>query len=134
MTDVERELAVKLAGHPKWKWMIGILADDGNRVLAIGDGGRVLISEISGMAHVWQEPSEMPAPFLSDPATHGCLIEMLDAAALPDRIDAIAPVAGGWRVDTMREGRILPKHHHGSTRGEALARALLSVWSEPETA
>lgn len=63
-------------------------------------------------------------PDLSDPATGGILLAMLDAATGHD-MHAVPLYAGGWQV-SVTDGPAAGEHA-GPSLGEACARALIAI-------
>jgi hypothetical protein len=116
MTDVELELARKLAAHPKWRFMRGMWA------LGVTDGVRDHCDHIAedDREAARMSPSDY-VPDLSDPATQGCLWAMLcESPKLFERT-----IGGKIACHTL--GSV---EEWTGSRGEALARALLAAWGE----
>jgi len=102
MTPDQIALAQRLVACPQWRWMAGMFDVDGNRFGWNTFNRQVeACTEDSEGAARWTEPCSTPD--LTDPATAGCLLAMLDGVA-------------------RRDG--------GDTFGEAVARALLAIWQE----
>jgi hypothetical protein len=140
MTETELELARRLVAHRRWTWMAGM------RVLAsAGHNGKVRIiscdewytHECDTQKSEWTLPccpddsDEVSAadyaPDLSDPATQGCLWAMLRETGRRFEV-----WAEEWGTHCVTFGQPFPacRKANGDTLGEALARALLSVWGE----
>lgn len=123
MTPAQRDLAVKLAAHPAFKWGAGMLAIGPSgeliRVLGVGfgvdDNGSMV-----GDAIAESLLNTGDVPDLSDPPTCGCLLAMLPCGWV-----LTYPVGGQRAVVTVG--------HHPTAApdiGSAVALALLSTWSE----
>lgn len=128
MNDEQRELARRLAAHPKWEWrqgMMGYIPGWGPAFMAE--------DELGG-------PSDYP--LLEDPCTQGWLMRMI-ADATPNELDLTRePPAGGsgphlWECtvydDQPVNGDCRARDvscHSARDFGEALARVLLDVWGE----
>lgn len=118
MTETELDLARRLAGHPKWKWMDGMQfvcpsrEEPTDRVFDAGAGETGWGTKIR-RSHV---------PDIADPATQGCLWAMLGKS-----IEIGVEYPGKWRVRAWGDDEII---EFGATLGEALARALLAAWGE----
>ncbi len=85
MTKEQTALARRLAAHPKWRWMPGMLAthdeDATRRVLSLDEDDDIWVS--NGCYCEWLDSNneiDLWYPDLDDPATQGCLLAMLDDA------------------------------------------------------
>ncbi len=134
MTPEQTELAKRLAAHPRWRWLSGMLA------LAPSHGALRLCAELlefvwygvqAGQAppnHAWCIQGDA-YPDLTDPATVGCLAALVrEVYGDPDLYCRPAYSGGGrWTVEVPSEvwiGRYegVPI---GDSEGEAWAHALL---------
>ncbi len=118
MNDEQRELARRLAAHPKWEWQAGMTAHQPG-------WGMVFMTEDSlGCAGDY--------PLLDDPCTQGWLWHMLRDAldALDNGYDFSDPtifVSGAvYSIQTGHMGW----QFDGRGLGEACAVGLLDVWGE----
>jgi len=127
-----RSMSDKLAAHPKFEWMSGMLGYCSISFRYIGpdpgSGSHVLVV-VHNCCYVEEWTLGMlaeAAPDLSDPATQGALVASLKATA-PDILDI------GWHIDAQGWAvTVNDVHHYGDTIGEALALALLDAWGEAE--
>jgi hypothetical protein len=110
-----------------WRFMDGMLTTCGLRVV---DGGRdYVIGHRPGATRDgggWYDgPSEGFLPDLSDPATLGCLLALVEEAW---KCPVDMSFAGAHRLDSDAEERVYPQDHTVSfaakTRVEALVAAL----------
>ena len=140
MTESETDLARRLVDHPRWRWMAGIMTDDGARVLLCDDNVRErafpLVDTPSSMALQNRRVDACGTvgdriPDITDPATCGCLLAMLWE---------VYPLAS---VDVTEEGKGLASHGTWYTVsawnlgpwtarsvGTALALALIYSWGD----
>lgn len=130
MTPAELDLARELVSRPWWEWRPGMRAVDARTG---GDAIRICWVTDTGVGHGWDETdagayerhADMywteagDVPDLRNPATQGWLAEMLLAAASYELTSAL----GCHRVSLV----VRDEHYSGTSRGEALARALLAV-------
>lgn len=122
MSDVAR----KLVSCPEWRWLAGML------VLTPEQSWRMMREGIGCWAVPggWYMPGPPPAgaiPDLSDWATVGCLLGMLPPgwSMIPEEDDERVV---GWTIRVpLRWGS--KEIGRGETLGEAVARALIAVWS-----
>lgn len=113
------DLARQLAAHPRWTWMPGMQPQ--------GHPIRV--------ARVAELDEQIGPPDLDDPATQGCLAQLLTEEREHWTLLKDPTQRPPWRVRTflpMPSGRwSVTMTSRGATLGEALARALLACWGEP---
>ncbi|MCB9678740.1 MAG: hypothetical protein H6737_26795 [Alphaproteobacteria bacterium] len=110
----DRDPARWLARHPRFRWKDGML----DRL-----GARLVLD-------AWKHPSiEAPTgengPNLSDPATGGVLLSILDEEGL---LTDVVRDQGGWIVAIRTPEGI--EGYFADTLGEAAAWALLAGWGE----
>jgi hypothetical protein len=126
MTSDQIDLARRAVASPHWKWLPGMAGQD-----ALGVPFRVALAHHSGGAMVVAGMAFMPAypdalarmvPDLTDPATAGCLLAVLVAAAPGSGWGVSCGPDVGWRATSCDHDL------SGATCGEAVARALLVVW------
>ena len=122
------ELAKKLAAHPRFQWVKGMKA-----VRDANLGWWELVGTINLSTHEewWPTNDESPDewyPDLGNSGVIGGLIHMLDEVCDPRR--------GSWTLTRGRKGWVVTGHTCAlapgplhKTAGEALATALLDVWS-----
>jgi hypothetical protein len=129
MTPAETDLARRLVDHPRWRWMAGIMTDDGARVLLCDDNVRERafpsVDTPSSMALQNRRVDACGTvgdriPDITDPATCGCLLAMLWDES-PNANLARRAVAGHAGPDSP-----IPKEYRSP--GAALASALLAAW------
>ena len=91
MTDEMIALARRAVACKGWRWMLGMLAHDGYRMVWVGDGlhrsFRINGSESTG----W---TDQLLPDLTDPATLGCVLAMV-REAWSDEYACVLPVDYG---------------------------------------
>ena len=112
-------LARRAVACKHWRWMPGMKALDGYRVLTSKDDGynfsSVDIDGYQDLATDWSTPD------LSDPATVGCLLALVREAWDSPRISPVGTVLG-WVVYTPGD-----RYNHdayGATEAAALVAAL----------
>ena len=123
MTDEMIALARRAVACKGWRWMLGMLAHDGYRMVWVGDGlhrsFRINGSESTG----W---TDQLLPDLTDPATLGCVLAMVRVAFNDDGIGAIRQFVGlangGCMWSLIGFGGELGKYY--ASEGEALVAAL----------
>ena len=101
-TDYDLELAADVAGHTRFRWV---------------DGMRDQVGARSG-------PRQGP-PDLSDPATAGCLLSLLDALGV---LTDVVRADDGWIVAVEIPGGL--KGFAADRLGEAASWALMEAWAE----
>ena len=124
MTDEQIALSRRAVACRGWRWMPGMLDDDGCTVCSASDDGYLLLASSEDSIVGWWPVAER-LPDLSDAATLGCLLALV-RAAWPDVI-VVPPyweMSGNdtptcdWRV--LVPGREIT----GATEAEALVAAL----------
>lgn len=140
MTDDKQTLAARLAAHPRWRWMPGMLAVGESRewwrVSGPAEGyveaSALAVGESTGV-DMWErsEPHPPIVPDLSDRATIGCLVGMLrevhpDAVVWPDRGEFCVLSYLHISYDDLSIWHVA-KHHQ---EGPAVALALLAAWGD----
>lgn len=120
MTDDQWiELARRAVACKGWRWMPGMLDMDGGRVLQ--PLGLVTAQRLQLAWAILSGPFAVPD--LRDPATLGCLLELVREAWGPVIVrppeDAPA-VVGWWEVERLSDG----KAWGGATEADALVAAL----------
>lgn len=70
-----KELGARAAQTSIWAWMPGMRTTDGERVIRVEDDGLVVFDERLGHLSLQTEKT----PDLSDPATFGCAMRMLES-------------------------------------------------------
>jgi hypothetical protein len=136
VTETEIEWAKRLAAHPRWKWMAGMLGRFQGRVSYQANESRIVIDDIDSRTGQMElvAPGDLGGPDLADPATLGCLDAMLYEAG-----EGIVTVISDpvemhrWHIMCAEfRGQHCQWQHHGAgtfaTKGEALARAILAAW------
>lgn len=136
MNDEQRELARRMAAHPRFELRAGMLLISGDehtpvaRVLDIGDkwvwfacGGSI------GPCEPSEAIGEGDHPDLTDAATGGVLLDMLGPGW--------TVITRSGKVDAHPTGCAGPPAVSGATMAEACARLMLAKWgataSTPET-
>ena len=137
MNDEQRDLARRLAAHPRFEWRDGMAAledppssnwQPGDREWRIITGAPDL-SAVTAEGDVHEAPY-MPSTFaravpdLTDAATGGVLLDMLGAGRCVVRDRYLDGVGDEWTVGRGNHGG------RGTTLAEACARALLAEWGE----
>ena len=79
MTEEQKALARRAVACPKWRWMPGMLDDDGCTVCSASDDGYLLLAGSEGSTVGWWPVAER-LPDLTDPATLGCLLALVREA------------------------------------------------------
>ena len=121
----------KLMAHPKWRHRPGTAATDsfGRSVRFIGPRVGWLDEDGEGVATDWNLSLD-----LSDAGTAGALLSMLSESGVAHQDWYCGPCVKGYYVwlscrctpfDTDDDGSVI-----GATLGEAVALALLAVWSD----
>ena len=87
MTDEMTLLAKRAVACKGWRWMPGMLSDEGRVVeinvygLLVGyTTGIILKSGAQGWPRAWEASASLRLPDLSDPATLGCLLALVRVA------------------------------------------------------
>lgn len=121
MTDEQRDLARRLAAHPRWVWRRGVLALFEPAPYCYGelrieeDGWTPTWCDDIAQPNGWPDVKRVAWPDLTDAATGGVLWEM----------------AGRLEVTATKESVRVGLHDAtGSTLAEACARALLAEWGD----
>jgi hypothetical protein len=133
MTPVELDLAPQLAAHPRFRWMAGMLCEDGRRIISVdADGVRADDCYYDTTDAEWRG-NPLTFPNLSDPGTCGCLLALLGEPFLDlsDQGDSVGEnrPERRWvvRFFTGGEAPIYASSiATGASLGAALARALLA--------
>lgn len=101
--DFDLEIAQDLAGHPRFEWVEGMLTQSGRRTgFRAGD-----------------------LPVLSDLATAGCLLGLVDAQGV---LTDVVRQEDGWIVAVELPGGL--KGFAADHLGEAASWALMEAWAE----
>lgn len=125
MNDQMQALARRAVACRHWRWMAGMLLQDGRRVVShTRDGHEILYrrhdgSTIVGCYGPLAEGNCLPD--LTDPATLGCLMALVrEAWQDSDLVVERTPdwAACRWRIDRGMQG------FYGNTEAEALVAAL----------
>ena len=129
MTDAMIELAKRAVACKGWRWMPGMLSDDGRVVeihvygFLVGyTAGVILKSGDQGWPRGWQASASLRLPDLTDPATLGCLLALVrEAHAIPFlQVSVKISREHGYQFDCH-------PHHRGQwvdSEAEALVAAL----------
>lgn len=152
MTDEQRELARRLAAHPRWRWHAGMTAL--KPIVCGGNAGTVTRVEVLSHDHIplrWVSSSyamaghlDVPTdayPDLTCPATQGWLLRLLYESAsldlsmmtregstvVPTSLPSVHLTYKAWNRPMIEP----PAVAYCERVGTALARALLDVWGEP---
>lgn len=143
MNDEQRDLARRLAAHPRWVWRRGVLAledplsgnwQPGDREWRIITGAPD-VSAVTSENEIHETPY-MPSAFaravpdLTDAATGGVLLDMLDYTRFGWLV-TIGVKHGVRRWAVYERGDAEPGMGWCPTLAEACARALLAEWGEP---
>lgn len=112
MTHEQRDLARVLVTHPRFGWAAPMAAEDGDRVWPGRD---------EHPDRGWRRDGTI-LPDLTDPATAGCLLEMLVTGDPTSGWGVSCGPDVGWRATSSQHDIC------GETCGEAIVRALLTVW------
>jgi hypothetical protein len=82
MTDLD--LARRAVACRHWRWMPGMADQYGDRVTLVTNGGRLVTTgtlvddgTLGAFARDSESPDDMHPPDLSDPATIGCLLQLV---------------------------------------------------------
>ena len=122
MTDEQTALARRAVACPKWRWMPGMLDDDGCTVCSASDDGYLLLAGSEGSTVGWWPVAER-LPDLTDAATIGCLLALVRKAWEEPLLGVAFDFAGGdWLVRPWN--RSLLWQGEGATEAEALVSAL----------
>ena len=113
MTRDEVEVAINLADHPKFKWACGMKTACGTRIKA----GWVMDKWLKAF-----DPEEAPVPDLNDPATRGCLLEIVRKLGKDDTA-YVSSFEEGWSVVVWPEPNVIV---YKATEGLALADFIIS--------
>ena len=142
-TETSTDLARRLASHPRFAWIEGMVDTDLDHVIAGADDG---VMALCGSALPDEDGGAPPCrwvpvrvaglPNLSNPAMAGVLLGMLDAAQpigvlslSREMYDDEMNRADTWVVSVMVGGETRIRQLFSSmVKGEAIARALLAVW------
>jgi hypothetical protein len=118
------QLAKIVVGSPNWRWMPGMLAGVGFRVQHVG-GDNQPVYGVGEKSHKWATNLGYWVPDLTDPATMGCLTQLVREAWG----DCTANASYNhrrlrWEVAALpNTGRLF----HGDTEAEALVSALVEA-------
>jgi hypothetical protein len=125
MTPDLVDLALRAVACKGWRWMPGMLTDDGTTVCSQSDDGYLLIAGSEGSCVSWW-PIGGHLPDLTDPATVGCLLALVREAYEDDFIglEYDAPL-GKWGAYAAEKGVWSTRlRGEGNTEAEALVVAL----------
>lgn len=136
MNDEQKELARRLAAHPRWVWRRGVLPVyecapyvwRHERVEE--DGWNPQYCDDIAMPNGWPDAKREAWPDLTDAATGGVLAGMLGPGWV---FECCTSSGGATKWKAYLRGYILAKDaavHCGATLAEACARALLAKWGE----
>lgn len=145
MTEEQIALARRAVACKGWRWMPGMLSDEGRVVeinvhgLLVGyTTGIILKSGLQGWPRAWEASASLRLPDLTDPATLGCLLALVREAygdsSLYVRLSDTTRQSDGvraWEVLGWLDPSRSPDGRGGSWRGwgyaseaEALVAAL----------
>ena len=130
MNDEQKELARRLAAHPRWVWRRGVqpeysLAPFVWRCERVEeDGWNPQHCDDIALPDGWPGAKREAWPDLTDAATGGVLLDMLGAGRCVVRDRYLDGVGDEWTVGRGNHGG------RGTTLAEACARALLAEWGE----
>jgi hypothetical protein len=111
------EIAKRAVACKGWRWMPGMLTLDGRRV--VGVDGDVLVLHYADEHKCYQRWTEDAEPDLGDPATVGCLRELVKAAWSSEYVFTLYSTdRASWIV---KHGKMLVE---AGTEVEALVAAL----------
>jgi hypothetical protein len=123
MTEAQVELAKRAAACKGWQWMPGMRTISGRRLAVVFGKSRTaaVLCDLRDDANSDTEELQGELPDLNDPATGGCLLELLG----PSRWMVQTSIVG-FKVSTDKGGdwTLLAV---ANTLGEACAYALLSL-------
>lgn len=129
MTEAQTAFSRRGVACRGWRWMPGMLACDGYRMLWCSDTEREWAGpQFTQAGMAWRYArihGEPHLPDLTDPATLGCLLALVREAWGQDDLVAFR-FGGAWCAEvTPQEAQ----HHafYGSTEAEALVAALESA-------
>jgi hypothetical protein len=97
--ETNEELALRVVKDMYWRWLPGMLDEDGNRWLqrpTYGWKGLVCTADGRVETRVLDEADPL-LPDLSDPATIGCLRSLVDQA-WGDTVNVYREAGGHWRA------------------------------------
>lgn len=115
------DLGRRAVACKRWRWMAGMLDEDGNRYAWNHLDREVMYPYNHDGSFRWGYDPSAP-PDLTDPATLGCLLALVrEAWGDPSICTAARPIAGG-RYAWWTTGKSNTEEHH--TEAEALVAAL----------
>lgn len=124
------DLAKRAVACPGWRWLPGMVDEDGDRVIRVDPDGTVLWLGRTSRVPFRLHPRGQILPDLTDPGTIGCLTALVREAWAPCEAWADEPLSafavnGAWGVGYMDDGAmaaaVLPAL---DTETEALVAAL----------
>ena len=125
MTEAQTALSRRAVACKGWRWMPGMLDDDGCTVCSASDDGYLLLAGSEDSVVGWWPVAER-LPDLSDPATLGCLLALVREAW---GCDSLSPLYNGaygtdsWIIVGSWPACI-PVGRNATTEAEALVLAL----------
>ena len=123
MTPADIALARRAVACPRWRWLPGMLTDDGTTVCSQSDDGYLLVAGSEGSCVSWW-PIGGHLPDLADPATLGCLLALVrEAHECPEAHVYFADVTRLFVVRWRARGGGL-RSVDARTEAEALLAAL----------
>ena len=122
MTDEQIALSRRAVACRGWRWMPGMLDDDGCTVCSASDDGYLLLASSEDSIVGWWPVAER-LPDLSDAATLGCLLALVRAAGGDPKITVVPRGASVWAV-THAGWLHKQAIACGTTEAEALVAAL----------
>jgi hypothetical protein len=128
--------AVACAG---WRWMPGMLRTDGGRVVG-SDGARLFICQRTlspdADGQMWPDlvlwPADDGAPDISDPATLGCLLALVEEAAGGPAVVMHDADDGSWWLTRAVVGGVANPLVAWLTTAPSRARALVAALEATE--
>jgi hypothetical protein len=116
------ELAEILMGCVRWRWVLGMTTSNGGRILAVDEDGSCLMAFGAEEFPFWCTPETMSkmTPNLTDPATGGCILTLINLEYL-DTIILFKPNVWHIRINKIKDDLFT------GCLGEAAARAIISL-------